>query len=234
MNSSINFKKLQFWIKNYSYKPNKFRWGHLIGKTKTESICHMFPEEKLHEINAKLQHSPWKSLTHLTEKTMIFKVTCCYISKKESWCIKVNILWMCKECTHTNKDLLQHLPWCELISFWFIGQWACQVHCRSRYVQEVDICLPLDWSNDLWQTPRTTSLYLTGITSSQDKGNMQYILLTLQPQRMASMHHVHGERHTGFICLKQRRLKWNSIKKMFHCDLYFLHSRCRNCNTWLR
>jgi hypothetical protein len=52
---------LQFSIKNYSYNVNKFRWGNLIGKTKTESICHVLPEEKLDEINTRLVRFPLKT-----------------------------------------------------------------------------------------------------------------------------------------------------------------------------
>jgi hypothetical protein len=52
------FQEVAILYKNYSYNLNKFRWGHLIGKTKTESICQVFPEEKLDEISARLEHSP--------------------------------------------------------------------------------------------------------------------------------------------------------------------------------
>jgi hypothetical protein len=38
----------------------------------------------------------------------------------------------CKECTHNNRDHVWHLLWCECVLFWFVGLWACQLHCRSE------------------------------------------------------------------------------------------------------
>jgi hypothetical protein len=152
--------------------------------------------------------------------------------------MKVNILWMCKECMHINRDLLQHLLWCELIMFMIYWPMdlssALQVWLCAGSWYEERACLPRDWPNDLWQVLRQPPYILQKYLAAKTKAVCSIYSSTLQPQRMASMHHVHGEGYIGFIRLNTEDSNKTQFKKnLFHCDLYSLNRRCRNCTTWL-